>query len=174
MRMWWCLNQPGHCLICTFCTFCTLHILHFAHFALCTLVIRDWWWCGGGPLCPPTWPLSHLHIGHRHPPSSLPAWKTHLARQGVPTNCPFSRPPSIWVTPRCIPTLCTPTQNGHYTATLKVGWVDVKVFWVYFSSQLLATQNLNSQSAKIPIKARYLLSSAAEEPALPHSYESQS
>ena len=137
--MWWCLHQHGHCLICTFSTFCTLHILHFAHFALCTLVIRDWWWCGGGPLSPPTWPLSHLHIGHRHPPSSLPAWKTHLARQGVPTNCPLSRPPSIWVTPRCIPTLCTPTQNGHYTATLKVGWVDVKVFWVYFSSQLLAT-----------------------------------
>ena len=161
--MWWCLHQHGHCLICTFSTFCTFCTLHIGNPRL----VMMWWWS-------PTRPLSHLHIGHRHPPSSLPAWKTHLARQGVPTNCPLSRPPSIWVTPRCIPTLCTPTQNGHYTATLKVGWVDVKVFWVYFSSQLLATQNLNSQSAKIPIKARYLLSPAAEEPALPHSYESQS
>ena len=124
--MWWCLNQSLHCLICTFCT------LHIGNPRL----VMMWWWS------PVSTNLAIVSFAHwASAPTLLPAWKTHLARQGVPTNCPLSRPPSIWVTPtpRCITTLCTSTQNGHYTATLKVGWVDVKVFWVYFSSQLLAT-----------------------------------
>ena len=101
------------------------HILHFAHFALCTLVIRDWWWCGGGPQ-PGHCLICTLGIG-THPPPCLPGrhiWQGKASQLTVHSrDLPqFGWPPGA--SQPCAPQLKMATIQPHSKLD---GWM-----WKFF------------------------------------------